>query len=98
MPQINGNLETAITRMTGLLLIELLAFNTFKWAAELVGDPDVCAYSEQAAALVGYIRSEEGPRRLPQNHAILAGFHDLETPDLVIEQRADSRSSAASYG
>jgi hypothetical protein len=162
VPQIDGNLETAITRMTGLLLIELLAFNTFKWAAQLVGDPEVCANTEQAAALVGYIRSDEEPHvgylrttltemrartfvgtegeRLPgtdvidacwnysirqmfglggkrsdrrqmilgllgqsidghpRRGAILAGFHDLETPDPVIEEEAGPRSSAASYG
>ena len=162
VPQIDVQLETAITRMTGLLLIELLAFNTFKWAAQLVGDPHLCANTDQAAALVGYIRSDEEPhvgylrttltemrartfvgtegQRLPgtdvidacwnysirqmfglggkradrremilglldqsldghpRRTAILAGFHDLETPDPVIDEQADTRTPAVGYG
>jgi hypothetical protein len=162
VPQIDMELETAITRMTGLLLIELLAFNTFKWAEQLVGDPEVCENAEHAAALVGYIRSDEEPHvgylkttltemrartfvgtegeRLPgtavidacwdysvrqmfglggkrserremilglleqalegdpRRAAIVAGFHDLETPDPVVEESAEPCSSAPAYG
>src|SRR5690606_1002111 len=61
VPGIDFQLETAITRMTGLLLIELLAAKTFSWAEEVVGDPRFSADADAAARLVGYIRADEAP-------------------------------------
>jgi hypothetical protein len=162
VPQIDFQLESAITRMTGLLLIELLAANTFTWAEQVVGDERYCSNAGDAARLVGYIRADEAPhveylrttltemrartfvgedgepvpgrdvidtcwdysmramfglggkrqgnRQLflsvieaeleghPRRASILAGFHDLETPDPVIDEPAPVKAgSAPSY-
>ena len=159
VPAIDHQIETAITRMTGLLLIELLAANTFTWAEQVVGDERYCSNAADAARLVGYIRADEAPhveylrttltemrsrtfigedgqhvpgttvidacwnysmrgmfglggkrqgnramflsvveRELdghPQRASILADFHDLETPDPVIDEPAPAKSGAA---
>lgn len=162
VPEIDYQLETAITRMTGLLLIEQLAAKTFSWAEQVVGDERYCSNAADAARLVGYIRADEAPhveylrttltemrartflgedgrkvpgttvidacwdyslrsmfglggkrqgnramflsvveRELdghPQRASILADFHDLETPDPVIDEPAPAKAgSAASY-
>jgi hypothetical protein len=155
VPEIDFQLETAITRMTGLLLIELLAAKTFSWAEQVVGDDRYCSNAEDAARLVGYIRADEAPhveylrttltemrartfigedgrhvpgttvidacwdysmramfglggkregnRKLflsvierelehhPRRASILSGFHDLETPDPVIDEPAPAK-------
>lgn len=163
VPGVDYQLETAVIRMTGLLLIELLAAKTFSWAEQVVGDERYCSNAEAAARLVGYIRSDEAPhvgylrttltemrartfktddgrtipgtevidhcwehsmrgmfglggkregnRRLflsviesdleshPRAGDILAQFHDLETPDPVINEPAPKKTPApaASY-
>lgn len=162
VPAIDFQLETAITRMTGLLLIELLAAKTFSWAEQVVGDERYCSNAGDAATLVGYIRADEAPhveylrttltemrartfigengqhidgtevidacwdysmrgmfglggkrqgnRKLflsviereleshPRRSSILANFHDLETPDPVINEPAPAKAgSAAAY-
>lgn len=61
VPEIDADLEAMITRMTGLLLIELLAFRTFEWGQAVVGDERYCADAEVAARVVGYIREDEKP-------------------------------------
>jgi hypothetical protein len=158
VPELDLQLESAITRMTGLLLIELLAANTFSWAEQVVGDERYCSNADEAARLVGYIRADEAPhveylrttltemrartfiaedgkripgtevidacwdysmramfglggkrqgnRRLflsviesqleghPRRDSILSGFHDLETPDLVIDEPAPVKAAA----
>lgn len=158
VPDIDFQLETAITRMTGLLLIELLAAKTFSWAEQVVGDDRYCANAGDAARLVGYIRADEAPhveylrttltemrartfigddgghiagttvidacwdysmramfglggkrqgnrklflsvieRELESHHrraTILAEFHDLETPDPVINEPAPAKVGA----
>lgn len=159
VPTIDESIETVILRMTGLLLIELLAANTFKWAEEVVSDDRYCANSAEAARLVDYIRRDEAPHvgylettltemrarvfvgeggvktpgikvidacwnysllqmfglggkrsanrdmfvgRLEElldgdsrRVSILANFHDLATPDPIIEEQAPSRMAAA---
>ncbi len=159
VPTIDEHMETVILRMTGLLLIELLAANTFKWAEEVVSDDRYCANSAEAARLVDYIRRDEAPHvgylevtltemrartfvgeggvrtpgtkviddcwnysllqmfgmggkrsanrdmfvgrveelleGKPRRVDILANFHDLATPDPVIEEAAPSRMAAA---
>jgi hypothetical protein len=55
------DLETLITRMVRLLLIEISAFHTFAWAEELLADPDLVAGDGEGARLVSYIRSDEAP-------------------------------------
>jgi hypothetical protein len=61
VPELDVQLESAITRMTGLLLIELLAANTFSWAEQVVGNDRFCSNAADAARLVGYIRADEAP-------------------------------------
>lgn len=158
VPEVDFQLETAITRMTGLLLIELLAAKTFAWAEQVVGDEQYCSNAADAAQLVGYIRTDEAPhveylrttltemrartfigeggkkisgtavidacwdyslkamfglggkrqgnRQLflsviasdlenhPRRSEILTNFHDLETPDPVINEPAPAKPGA----
>jgi len=61
VPEIDATLETMITRMTGLLLIELLAFNTFAWAEQLLSDGELFERGVEAARVVSFIRADEEP-------------------------------------
>jgi hypothetical protein len=47
--------------MVGLLFIEVSAFHTFAWAAEVLADTDLVAGDGRAADLVAYIRADETP-------------------------------------
>lgn len=60
-PQLDGGLEEVLAVMANVLVIEIFAADTFRWAAEVLGDPEVSARPTEAAALVGYIRSDEAP-------------------------------------
>ncbi len=60
LPQLDQQAEAMITRMTGLLLIELLAFQTFKWAQEILASEDL-SRPEDTTRLVSYIRADEQP-------------------------------------
>ena len=60
-PDLDFDLEMLITRMAGLLLIEISAFHTFAWAEEVLSDPDLVAGDGEAARLVSYIRADEAP-------------------------------------
>ncbi len=54
-------LEMMIRRMLGILFIEVSAFHTFAWAAEVLSDDDLVAGDGAAADLVRYIRADETP-------------------------------------
>lgn len=54
-------LELVVSRMVGLLLIEISAFHGFAWAAEVLADDDLVAGEGEAARIIGYIRSDETP-------------------------------------
>ena len=58
---VDFDLETLITRMVRLLLIEISAFHTFAWAEELLADSDLVAGDGEGARLVAYIRADETP-------------------------------------
>jgi hypothetical protein len=58
---IDYTLEVVVSRMIGLLLIEISAFHGFAWAAGVLADEDLVAGDGEAARLVGYIRSDESP-------------------------------------
>jgi hypothetical protein len=58
---IDYTLEMVVTRMIGLLLIEISAFHGFAWAAAVLSDEQLVAGEGEAARLVGYIRSDESP-------------------------------------
>jgi hypothetical protein len=58
---IDLQLEMLVARMIGLLLIEISAFHSFRWAEAVLGDPDLVAGDGEAGTLVSYIRSDETP-------------------------------------
>jgi hypothetical protein len=58
---IDFTLETVVGRMIGLLLIEISAFHTFRWAEAVLGDSDLVAGEGSAGDLVSFIRSDETP-------------------------------------
>jgi hypothetical protein len=60
-PDIDYTLEMVVGRMIGLLLIEISAFHSFRWAEALLGDTDLVAGDGAAGTLVSYIRSDETP-------------------------------------
>jgi hypothetical protein len=60
-PDLDLSLEMMLRRMVGLLFIEVSAFHTFAWAAEVLADTDLVAGDGRAADLVAYIRADETP-------------------------------------
>jgi hypothetical protein len=58
---IDPNLEAIAGLMTRVLLIEIQAFHTFKWAEQWLSDPNLVAGDGEAAKLVTYIRGDETP-------------------------------------
>ncbi|HZQ28821.1 MAG TPA: hypothetical protein VFA94_14085 [Acidimicrobiales bacterium] len=60
-PELPEALETLLTRMAGLLLIEISAFHVFAWAEALLSDTELVAGDGEAGRLVSYIRSDETP-------------------------------------
>ncbi len=54
-------LEMLVSRMIGILLIEISAFHTFAWAEEVLADRDLVAGDGEAARVVSYIRQDETP-------------------------------------
>jgi hypothetical protein len=58
---IDPNLEAIAGLMTRVLLIEIQAFHTFKWAETWLSDSKLVAGDGEAAKLVGYIRGDETP-------------------------------------
>jgi hypothetical protein len=58
---IDPNLEAIAGLMTRVLLIEISAFHTFKWAEAWLSDPKLVAGDGEAARLVSYIRADETP-------------------------------------
>jgi hypothetical protein len=58
---IDATLEALVTRMIGLLLIEISAFHGFRWAEAVLADTELVAGDGEAALLVSYIRADETP-------------------------------------
>ena len=58
---IDPNLEAIAGLMTRVLLIEIQAFHTFKWAEQWLSDATLVAGDGEAAKLVTYIRGDETP-------------------------------------
>jgi len=58
---IAAEVEQLLDTMCGLLLIEITAFHLFRWAEEVLADPELCAADGAAARIVGYIRADETP-------------------------------------
>ena len=60
-PALSEEMESMITMMANVLVIETFADNTFTWAQALLGDPEVSANANQAAHMVGCIARDEVP-------------------------------------
>lgn len=58
---IDPNLEAIAGLMTRVLMIEIQAFHTFKWAEKWLSDSTLVAGDGEAAKLVSYIRGDETP-------------------------------------
>jgi hypothetical protein len=59
--QLDESFEELLAVMVNVLVIEVFAADTFGWAERVLGDPEVSARPQEAAAMVGYIRSDETP-------------------------------------
>jgi hypothetical protein len=59
--QLDERFEELLTTMVNVLVIEIFAADTFAWAETVLGDAEVSASPQEAAAMVGYIRSDETP-------------------------------------
>ncbi|TDJ22410.1 MAG: hypothetical protein E2O54_06995 [Gammaproteobacteria bacterium] len=60
-PELSERMEGMITMMANVLIIETFADNTFTWAKQLLGDPEVSADAERAAHIVDCIARDEVP-------------------------------------
>ncbi len=60
-PQLDAAFEELLTVMVNVLVIEVFAADTFRWAEDVLGDAEVSAQPREAAAMVGYIRRDETP-------------------------------------
>jgi len=58
---IDFDLESLVDRLVRLLLIEISAFHTFRWAEDFLGDRNLVAGEGEAARIVSYIRADETP-------------------------------------
>lgn len=60
-PALADAFEELLTVMVNVFVIEIFAADTFRWAETVLGDAEVSAKPREAAAMVGYIRSDETP-------------------------------------
>jgi hypothetical protein len=58
---IDFTLEMVVSRMIGLLLIEISAFHGFQWAEAVLADTDLVAGDGDAARIISYVRADETP-------------------------------------
>jgi hypothetical protein len=60
-PQLAEAFEELLAVMVNVLVIEVFAADTFRWAETVLGDAEISGAPREAAAMVGYIRSDESP-------------------------------------
>jgi hypothetical protein len=60
-PDLDERFEELLTTMANVMIIEIFAADTFAWAEEVLGNAEVSARPQEAAAMVGYIRADETP-------------------------------------
>jgi hypothetical protein len=60
-PALSERMENMILMMANVLIVEHFAADTFAWAQQLLGDPEVSADPERAAHVVGCIARDEVP-------------------------------------
>jgi hypothetical protein len=61
LPYLKEEVERVIGFMTNVLIIEVFATSTFKWAEEVLADPEVSDAPKEASDMVRYIRADETP-------------------------------------
>lgn len=60
-PELSSRMEGMITMIASVLTVETFAEDTFEWAKQLLGDPEVCANAEAAAHMVACVQVDEKP-------------------------------------
>jgi hypothetical protein len=60
-PQIDEKLENMLGMMTNVLIVEIFAEEIFAWGKAVLSNPEISAAPNEAAAMVGYIQSDEKP-------------------------------------
>ena len=60
-PQLDETFERMIFMMSNVLIVELFAEEIFRWGKAVLSNPEISAEPEAAAAMVGYIQSDENP-------------------------------------
>ena len=60
-PQLDETFERMIFMMANVLIVELFAEEIFRWGKAVLSNPEISAEPERAAAMVGYIQSDENP-------------------------------------
>ncbi len=60
-PELSARMEEGITFMANVMVVEIFAEDVFEWAKALLGDPEVSAEPERAAAMVAHIQADEKP-------------------------------------
>jgi hypothetical protein len=58
--QLDPLVEITLTALTQILVIELMAFSTFAWAREVLGDPDCSRAPDFAQGMIDCIQADEG--------------------------------------
>jgi hypothetical protein len=61
LPYLKEDMERVLGFMMTVLIIEVFAESTFRWAEEVLSDPDVSDAPKEASDMVSYIRSDESP-------------------------------------
>ena len=60
-PELSERMELILAVMANVMVIEIFAQDVFGWAKQLLGDPEVSANQQGAAAMVANIESDELP-------------------------------------
>lgn len=61
LPQLKEDVERVIGFMMNVLIIEVFAASTFRWAEEVLSDPNVSDEPKAASDMIRYISSDESP-------------------------------------
>ena len=61
LPYLKEDVERVLGFMTNVLIIEVFAESTFRWAAEVLSDPEVSDAPKEASDMVRHIQSDESP-------------------------------------
>ena len=60
-PEIGEDLERMLGFMTNVLIVEVIAEETFQWGIDLLSDPEISANPAEAGGMVANIRADEAP-------------------------------------